>query len=273
MFRRSKHMLFGGMGFLGGAAGALTAELLPEWHISSTLLRIGWVAVWGAVFAAGILLGLTWALDLYSGRKRPSFAKMRSAVLSGLLAGAIASGVAQAVFSVHRFPGVGQFLFQSGCWGLAGALLGWRMARAIPNLAPARGTIAGLIGGWVGGMGFLLVAGLLVESFARMLGVGIMGCALGLAIVIVEAISREASLEVIWAPKEITSLSLGPRPITIGGGDDHVYVSGLPQRAATVVLEEGRIYYTDTATGKRTEFRDGSRIKIGRVEMVVRAAR
>jgi len=126
-------------------------------------------------------------------------------------------------------------------------------------LAATRGTIAGLVGGWVGGMGFLLVAGMIAESLGRMLGIGIMGCALGLAIVIAEALSREASLEVIWAPREITSLSLGPTPITIGGGDDHVYVSGLPPRAATIVLEHGGIYYTDTASGPSSEMGAASR--------------
>jgi hypothetical protein len=124
-----------------------------------------------------------------------------------------------------------------------------------------------------GGMGFLVVAGLFAEMIGRMLGVGILGAALGLAIVIVEALFREASLEVIWAPREVTTLSLGPKPISIGGGDDHVHLSGLPRRAASVAMEQGKIYYTDTATGKKTEFRDGSRIKVGKVEMVVHATK
>jgi hypothetical protein len=271
--RRNKHLLFGGLGFVGGAIGSLTAELLPEWAGQSVFLSIGRMALWGAVFAAGILLGLTWALEIYSGRKYPSGKKLKNAILSGLLAGAIASGIAQAVFRLRQFADFGLFIFQSGCWGLAGAILGWQLSRTIPNLGTSRGVVAGLVGGWVGGMGFLVVSGLFAEAIGRLLGIGVLGAALGLAIVIVEALFREASLEVIWAPREITMLSLGPKPITIGGGDDHVHISGLPHRAAIITLEGGKIYYSDTATGRKTEFRDGSRIKVGKVEMVVHATK
>lgn len=270
--RQNKKLLFGGMGFIGGAIGALVAELAsPGGIVGSAIWLVGGVAIWGAVFATGILLGLTWALEIYAGRNRPSGKKLRGVVLSGLLAGAIAGGIAQAVFMAHQFTGIGRFFFQSGCWGLAGAILGWRLSRSIPNLGGGRAALAGLIGGWIGGMGFLIVAGLFAEVVGRAIGIGILGAALGLAMVIVEEMCREASLEVIWAPKETTVLSLGMRPISIGGGDDHVYIRGLPQRSATLQLKEGKIQYTDTATGKKTEFRDGSRIKIGKIEMVVHA--
>ena len=253
--------------------GSLAAELLPIGRAGPALLLIGSVALWGAVFSAGILLGLTWALEIYSGRNRPSGGKIKSALMAGLIAGAISGGVAQAVFTVHRFAGMGQFFFHSGCWGLAGAILGWRLSRAIPNLGATRGAIGGLVGGWLGGMGFLTVAGVVSETIGRLLGVGILGAALGLAMVIVETLCREASLEVIWAPREATIVSLGPEPVSIGGGEDHVYVAGLTQRAATIALEQGRIYYTDTGSGRKTEFRDGSRIKIGTIEMVVHASK
>ena len=270
--RQNKKMLFGGMGFFGGVAGAILSELTsPGEHGESVLALIGGVGIWGAVFAAGILVGLTWALEIYAGRKGLSGVKLRGAVVSGLVAGAIAGGGAQAVFMAHNFTGLARFFFQSGCWGIAGIILGWRLSRSIPNLGGGRAALAGLIGGWIGGMGFLIVSSLFAEVVGRALGIGILGAALGLAMVIVEELCREASLEVIWAPKEITTLSLGTRSISIGGGDDHVYIRGLPQRSATLQLEEGRIQYTDTATGKKTEFRDGSRIKIGKIEMVVHA--
>ena len=270
--RQNKKILFGGMGFIGGVTGALFGELAsPERTSESMLALIASSALWGALIAVGILIGLTWALDIYAGRTRPSGVKLKGAIGSGLVAGAIALGIAQAVYGAHGFSGMGGFFFQSGCWGLAGAILGGRISRAIPNLKSGRAMLAGFIGGGAGGMGFLIISGLLVAVLGRAIGVGILGAALGLAMVIVEELCREASLEVIWAPKETTVLSLGARPISIGGGDDHVYIRGLPHRSATLQLEEGRIQYTDTATGKKTEFRDGSRIKIGKVEMVVHA--
>lgn len=271
--RQNKKLLFGGMGFIGGVVGALLSELTsPGVSRVSVLARIWGAGIWGAVFAAGILVGLIWALEIYSGRNRPSLNKLGGAVLSGLLAGAIAAGIAQAIFSAHQFASFfALFVFQSGCWGIAGGILGWRFSRSIPNLGGGRAALAGLIGGWIGGMGFLIVSSLFAEVLGRALGIGILGAGLGLAMVIVEELCREAALEVIWAPKETTVLSLGARPISIGGGDDHVYVRGLPQRSATLQLTEGKIQYTDTSTGKKTEFRDGSRIKIGNIEMVVHA--
>ena len=268
--RQHKHLLFGGMGFAGGVFGALVAEQTSFQNVGGSVIRlVGGTAVWGAVFASGILLGLTWALEVYAGHKRPSGKKMWGAVASGLLAGAIAAGIAQAVFMAHQFTGLGRFFFQSGCWGLAGAILGWRLSRAIPNLGAGRAALAGLIGGTIGGMGFIVISALLTEVIGRALGIGILGAALGLAMVIVEALCREASLEVIWGPKEITFISLGPRPVSIGGGDDNVYVHNLPSRYVTVQLIEGKIHYTDCTTGKKSELHDGSRIKIGKLEMVV----
>jgi hypothetical protein len=125
----------------------------------------------------------------------------------------------------------------------------------------------------VGGIGFLIVGAYLPEVFGRMLGVGILGAMLGLSIVVVEAMFREASLDIIWAPKEQTSITLGPNPVYIGGGDDHVHVAGLPQHAAGVILEQGKIQYVDSSTGKRTDLKDGSRIKIGKIEIVIHAKR
>ena len=235
--RKNKNLLFGGMGFLGGVAGGLVGEAVRPGGLHSYIeSSVGSVAKWSACIGVGILLGLTWALAIYSGRRFPSGKKIAGAVFSGFLAGAFAGGIAQGVFMIHRFIGTGQFFFQSGCWGLAGAILGLWISRAIPNLGAARGAFAGLMGGWIGGMGFLALAIHLDEGSGRVMGVGIIGAALGLAIVIVETIFREASLEVIWAPKESTILSLGPRPIWIGGGDDHIHITGMRQHTASLQL-------------------------------------
>jgi hypothetical protein len=129
--------------------------------------------------------------------------------------------------------------------------------------------MAGAVGGVLGGYGFILCCALVPELLGRMLGVGLMGAALGLAIVVTELLFRHASLEVIWAPKEVTSLSLGPQPVYIGGGDDHIHVAGLPQHAASVTFDQGKIEYCDSATGKRMTLKSNSQIKIGKIEIRV----
>ncbi|HOO50542.1 MAG TPA: hypothetical protein PLK94_04550, partial [Alphaproteobacteria bacterium] len=174
--RNHKHVLFGGMGFSGGVFGALVAEQTSFQNVGGSVIRlVGGTSIWGAVFASGILLGLTWALEVYAGHKRPSGKKMWDAFVSGLLAGAIAAGIAQAVFMAHQFTGFGRFFFQSGCWGLAGAILGWRLSRAIPNLGAGRAALAGMIGGTIGGMGFIVMSALFTEVIGRALGIGIQG--------------------------------------------------------------------------------------------------
>ena len=74
-----------------------------------------------------------------------------------------------------------------------------------------------------------------------------------------------------WVPS--TSVALGPVPVTIGGGEDHIYVAGLAPKTAGVVIEQGKIQYVDTASGRRTDLRDGSKIKIGPVEIIIHASR
>ena len=41
---------------------------------------------------------------------------------------------------------------------------------------------------------------------------------------------------------------------------------------AGIRLSEGRIEYTEPATGRTTELRDGSRLQIGRVNIVIHAS-
>jgi hypothetical protein len=71
---------------------------------------------------------------------------------------------------------------------------------------------------------------------------------------------------------ETTSIPLGPRPVYIGGGDDHVSIwPEWPEHAVSIALEHGRIRYTESASGRKTDLKDGSRIQIGRVELVIQA--
>jgi len=152
-----------------------------------------------------------------------------------------------------------------------GALLGWRLSAVLPNLGFFRGVTAGALGGILGGIGFLFTAILFPQFIGRIIGFGVLGASLGVALVAADALFREAVLEVHWAPNEVTSLPLGSRPIYIGGGDDHVPISGLPEHASSISFEKGSIHYSDLITGRKADLKDGSKIKIGRVELVIKA--
>ena len=269
--RNNKKTLFIICGFLAGAVGAVIAELVPDWG-KSKLGLVGHVAAWSAIFASSIAVGLTAAGQIYN--RRPfAAATYRASLIAGAGAGVMAGAVAQAVYFASISDGlIHDVLFRSFCWALMGAVIGWRLASTIPNLGSKRGLIAGAIGGFVGGLGFVVVCFVLPELLARAVGVGFLGLALGLAVVAIEEMTREARLEVIWGPNESTSVSLGAKPVLIGGGDDHVYIAGVSEHALSVELTANKIICTEKSSGKRSDLKDGSRIKVGRVELVVRTA-
>lgn len=267
--KNNKRLLFSACGFAGGATGALLAELVPNFGLGLVPL-VAYTTLWSAVGATLITVALFAAGEIYN-RKKFSFGIYGKGMLAGVFAGAIGGFVAQAVYSFQGEPNFfNQVIFRSFCWAIMGGLLGWRLSAVVPNLGSNRGIIAGVMGGFVGGIGFLVASSIFAEVLGRIVGFGVLGAALGLAVVTIEEMFRAARLDVIWAPKEITSVTLGPKPVFIGGGDDHIFIGGLPQHALGVILENGKIECIDNATGNRSGLKEGSRIQIGKVEVVVR---
>lgn len=270
--RHNKRLLFLLCGFASGSVGTLCAELSPQFG-ESQLTVAGHVALWAAIIAGFITVGLFAAGELY--HHRPfSFAIYRKGFITGLIAGALAGFAAQSVYSfsdhTHFFGGV---VVRSLCWALMGAILGWRLSAVIPNLGTRRGVLAGGLGGFLGGGAFLLVGLFLPELLGRVVGLGVLGAALGLAVVTIEEAFRSACLVITWAPKEVTTVTLGPSPVHLGGGDDHVFVSGLPQHALSVVLKDGQIHCTNNTNGSHNILKDGSHIKVGRIEITVQTSK
>lgn len=267
--KNNKRLLFCTCGFVGGMAGALLAELAPDLGMGLVPL-VAYTTLWSALAAGLLTVGLFAAGEIYN-RRRFAIGIYRKGLIAGIIAGAIGGFVAQSVYSFQGEPNfLNQVVFRSFCWGIMGGLLGWRLSAVVPNLGSNRGIIAGAVGGFVGGIGFLITSAILPEVLGRMVGLGGLGAALGLAVVAIEEMFRTARLDVIWAPKEMTSVTLGPKPVYIGGGDDHIFIAGLPQHALGVILENGKIQCIDNATGKRSDLKEGSRIQIGKVEVVVR---
>jgi hypothetical protein len=267
--RSNKQLLFAMCGLCGGALGALAGDVFPLFQSRGSSVILS-TAAWAAWCGGGIAIGLFTANTLYS-RRTVTVALIFRAMLSGVVTGAIAGAVAQFVFSLEAKPTLfSNVVIRSLCWGLMGSALGAQLSRVIPNMGLLRSGVAGFAGGTLGGFGFLLLASTLTETLGRMFGLGVLGAALGLALIVMEVLSREAEIEVRWGPKETTSFSLGPKPIYIGGGDDHIRVEGLPEHAASVVYDDGRIQYADLRTSRKTELRNGSKVKVGNLEVLVR---
>jgi len=272
-FRSNKTALFVVMGFCGGAIGAVAAEFFPRINLPSYYAsQIMYIAAWTAIASGLLTLVLNFAGEFYLRKTEIAGQVIIKTFFSGLLAGALAGAVAQAIYGTPAEPEFWrEFLLRPACWALMGAWLGWRISTVLPNFGAARAMAGGAAGGALGAFGFLLVGILLPQFLGRMAGFGAMGAALGFSLAAADALFREAILEVRWAYNETTSIPLGPRPIYIGGGDDHVPMAGMPEHAASIILEKGRIQYMDAATGRKTDLRDGSRIQIGRVELVIQA--
>jgi hypothetical protein len=275
IFRTNKVALFGLLGFCGGAIGQLLAVLAPKFLFASLLLtETIHTALQTAIAASLLTLALSVGNAYYLRKRDVPSDTVPKALLYGALAGAVAGGTAEAIYGAEL--GVEywrELLLRPFCWGMMGALLGWRLSKVLPNLASLRALAGGALGGAIGGVGFLFAAILFPQFVGRMVGFGILGAVLGVAIVTIESLFRDAILEVHWAPNEVTTITLGDRPIYIGGGDDHVPVYNLPEHAMSISLDKGRIRYTDTATGRKTDLKDGSSIAIDRINLVIKAKR
>lgn len=262
-------------GAVGGGVGSLLAEVVHglEPVFQNDVQSVMFTGLWCAVFTSVISASL-FAAGIWHQRKELRPQPVLRALFSGALAGFAAGGVAQWLYQQD----IGSLEFQNYvlrtfCWGLAGALIGAILSRTIPNLALQRGSISGFFGGAIGGIGFLVVASMLPEVVGRFIGVATLGAALGLAMYFAESLFREASLEVIWAPNESTRVSLGTQPVSIGGGEDHIFVRGLPPQVSRIVFHNGQIEHEESATGKRTPLQDGSHLRIGPINLVVHAGK
>jgi hypothetical protein len=274
--RGNKLALYGAAGFTGGAVGAVVAEPFagpdfPE-SLTSAIVNSG---IYGAVLAS-ILAAALFAAAEWHQRREITPPKILRVMLFGAVAGFI-SGAAGTVLYNLADPGYFQhYVVRIASWALSGLLLGAILSRRVPNLGLARGAIAGAVGGAVGCVGALITWSILPESaefVGRIIGFGLLGLALGLAIHIVENMVREACVEVEWAPNETSRVSLGATPVTVGGGEDHIFIRGLPHHVSSIVFTNGQIEHIETANGKRTPLQDGSRLRIGGKYMVVHASK
>jgi hypothetical protein len=153
-------------------------------------------------------------------------------------------------------------------------MLGWGIALFIPNLKVGRAALAGAVGGILGAAAFVGVSCLgnagLEDVLARCVGAAILGFCIGLMVAIVEAICREAWLEVFYSPKECKTFSLGRQPVTIGSGPEcTVYIAQSPPMALRYVLEDGRIRCSKGGGTVATTVRPGDQETIGSVRVVV----
>ena len=268
-------------GAFGGIVGAALASLaaiiaLPALRATETsalsessaaVLATGtFFGVLAAALSTALLLGMKW----YH-RQRMRWASTLVFASANLFAGALAGAACQLIFNGFTdSPVEGHPIVVTAAFALVGTLLGVTLSRCVPNLQHLRGLSAGLVAGVFSGLSTATLAGLGFTAPAfHLAGCVVLGSVLGAAIAFAERHFRDAVLEINWDAGQTTRVGLGPEPVTIGGGKDHITIPGAPAHVSSVALRNGRIEHVEKSNGKRTPLKDGSRLRIGGLVMVV----
>ena len=190
---------------------------------------------------------------------------------SGFFAGAIPAGLLQLLTNaVSDSRESGNTTVFTAALILLGGLLGTGLSRFMPNLQPNRGLVAGLAAGLVAGLFSSTAAALGIPSPGVFLvGCAVLGAAVGFAMSFAESRFRESLIEIHWDSRQSTRLGLGSKPVTVGGGKDDIFISGAPEHVSSIAMRNGQIEHLETSNGKRTALKDGSRLRVGGLIMVI----
>lgn len=169
-------------------------------------------------------------------------------------------------------------------WSLFGLLLGAgqgfvrQSSEAVRNL-----TLGGTIGGAAGGLGFLLVSALLVpagfgDAISRLLGMAILGSAIGLCMVIAEQ-ALSAAIVITSGRYEGRRISLDRPQLRLGRNElFEIYLGGDPKIAQhhctflrdgkefNVCAEQGTVTVNGAAVSQQ-KLRAGDRLQIGNTSL------
>ncbi|MDR2033104.1 MAG: hypothetical protein LBP89_00475 [Helicobacteraceae bacterium] len=269
---------------VGGGIGAAIAEIITEAlslnanEPAHFTVLMAHVAIWVGIIALGISIGLALAQNL-SLKRAPSATAIGKAAAIGLISGAIAGAIAQFIFGfasdslIAQGASVVLLFVQALCWGLAGLGVGLGVSFYTPNYPTKRAILAGFLGGTIGGGAFvaLNVVGI-PEAFALVVGITILGATIGLTISAAEEILREAWLTIIWGKNETSSVSLGQKPVVLGGAaeaDVHLPRSKFPPVTAIVTVENGKVMLDNKLNNQKIALPNGRKINIGKITIVV----
>ena len=162
-------------------------------------------------------------------------------------------------------------------WALLGGGAGFGMGSFVPNLCRKQATYAGAAGGVVAAFFFLTLVPALGDTLGRLAGAAFLGLAIGLAIALVEAVYRRASLVVHWSENERSTLALGPTPILVGcSREAHILLSEADSPVpvvARITMNDGVIQQQDMQSGRSSALQDGDTLTFGRLRVEVRAGR
>ena len=240
--------------------------------VGYAVLRIG---AWTALLAAGIALALIAGQNLYLRRRLLTRREAIAGALGGLAAGLAGGALGQLVFSGAAAASGPVVIFgRLVGWTILGALVGMGLTFFVPNLRLLRGLAGGAVGGVAGALGFLLLGLVVGDAIGRLLGAAIVGFCIGIMLALIEAVLREAWLEIQYGPHESRTVSLGRQPVTIGSNPETctVLARGAAAVALRYTLQDGRVVCEDVPSGQTLDVPPGDHRTAGNLTVVVCAA-
>lgn len=253
---------------------------------ASSTRRVLQSGLWAALLSLGIGLALVLAQN-YQLRRRPLLS-VRDAWLGipgSLVAGFSAGAIGELLFARMALASgseslIGNLVERVASWGLLGALLGLGMAFFVPNLKAARAAGGGAMGGAVAaivfvllapGIGYMFSAQTVGDLVGRLLGAAILGWFIGVMVALVDALFREAWLEVRYGPNEVRTFGLGREFLSIGS--DHracsIFAPKAPPVAFRYKMEAGRILCKDESSGVSLAILPGDERRVGTATVTV----
>lgn len=229
------------------------------------------IAVWTSLLSIGLAILLSVGQNYYLARPLMSPKQMMIALVGGGAAGLIAGGVGQALFSLSAQVGMQPELGFIAGWLLLGGLLGRGLGFFIPNLHPWHACLAGMLGGLLGAVAFILLSQT-DDTAGRLAGAACVGFCVGLMVALVEATFRSAWLEVRLGPRELVTVNLGPEPVRVGGDARRctVWAKGAVPIALRYWIKDGKVLCGDGEAGGGADVAAGARRTVGTVEVTVR---
>ena len=200
-----------------------------------------------------------------------------------MLAGIVAGGVAQSLYSVvgmvsqTTVKGPVAMMIAAATrlagWTILGGLVGRGLAFFVPNLRPDRAWLGGAAGGSTAALAFLAVS-LLGDTLGRLVGAAILGGLIGMMLAFVETQCRAAWLEVARRAGERVMINLGAEPVKVGSNGRACAVYAQQARAveAAYTFIDGRIRMTDYVTEATIDVAPGSMRTFGDVVVTVKTA-
>ncbi len=232
------------------------------------MLAGAWVALVAIFAGMGLVIGQNRHL-----RRRPIGPKQMAMIfLGGIVTGAAAGAASQGLF--YMLSGASEIVAMGrvASWTVLGCGVGFGIGSFVPNLHRHRAASAGALGGAFAAVCFILLVPAVGDTVGRLLSAAILGVSIGLMMVLVEAVSRNAYLLVHWSPSETSSLTLGASPILIGSSPEaHVLLPENDDRAgivARISMVKNAPQLTDR-NGATRALANGEMLTYGRVRIEV----